>query len=364
MSPRTSLALTATTTLLSLLLLPLLTTAQTTTDCNPLDRTDCPACPALGTNATFDFTSKSASSDVWTADAGTVDYSSSTGGDYTINSQGDSIRITSKFYIFFGRVSVLMRAAPGRGIVSSIVMESDDLDEVDWELIGGNNSYVQSNYFGKGNTTSFDRAVWHPIDDPQGNFRNYTTVWTKEKLDWYIDDELVRTLNYEDALEGKNYPQTPMFVRLGLWAGGDPEKNPKGTVEWAGGETDFSQAPFTMSVKNVYVEDFSSGSKYIYGDKSGSYQSIKTVKGTSDITTAIRNPNSSSSSIAQRWAAIPRWGQIAIVCVCAGVGAALLLALIWYFIRQRRAGRVAHMKLQGELAAEKAEMLAYPRARA
>lgn len=38
----------------------------------------------------------------------------------------------SNFYIFFGVVSTVMKAAPGQGIISSIVMESDDLDEVDW----------------------------------------------------------------------------------------------------------------------------------------------------------------------------------------------------------------------------------------
>lgn len=41
-----------------------------------------------------------------------------------------------------------MKAASGRGIVSSIVLESDDLDEIDWEFIGGDNGKVQSNFYG------------------------------------------------------------------------------------------------------------------------------------------------------------------------------------------------------------------------
>lgn len=52
-----------------------------------------------------------------------------------------------------------MRCASGTGIISSIVLESDDLDEVDWEFIGGNSTSVETNYFGKGNTTSYDRAM-------------------------------------------------------------------------------------------------------------------------------------------------------------------------------------------------------------
>jgi len=42
-----------------------------------------------------------------------------------------------------------MQAAAGTGIVSSIVLQSDDLDEVDWEMIGGNTTFVETNFFGK-----------------------------------------------------------------------------------------------------------------------------------------------------------------------------------------------------------------------
>ncbi|RYF42162.1 MAG: glycosyl hydrolase family protein, partial [Cytophagaceae bacterium] len=48
-------------------------------------------------------------------------------------------------YIFFGRVSFHIRAAPGTGIVSSAILQSDDLDEVDWEWIGGSSAKTQSN---------------------------------------------------------------------------------------------------------------------------------------------------------------------------------------------------------------------------
>ena len=107
-----------------------------------------------------------------------------------------------------------MQAAAGQGIISSIVLESDDLDEVDWEFMGGNTTHVETNYFGKGNTTAYDRAIYYPVDSPQTNYHNYTTHWTAEKLEWYIDSNLVRTLNFGDANGGNNYPQTPMNVRI------------------------------------------------------------------------------------------------------------------------------------------------------
>lgn len=40
-----------------------------------------------------------------------------------------------------------MKAAPGAGIVSSFVMESDALDEIDWEWIGSDTARAQSKFF-------------------------------------------------------------------------------------------------------------------------------------------------------------------------------------------------------------------------
>ena len=262
---------------LAMLAIASTTLAQTFTSCNPTNSTDCPPDIALGVrNYTIDFQKSIMSDTVWNTTAGTVNYGDQ-GAEFTIEQRGDAPTVQTNFHLFFGQVEVIMMAAKGQGAVSSIVLESDDLDEVDWEWIGGNNSYVQTNYFGKGNTTSFDRAVWHTVDDPQGTWHNYTVDWSKEKLDWIIDGQVIRTLNYEDANGGHNFPQTPCDVRLGIWAGGDP-KNPNGTIEWAGGVINYNDAPFTQTVKSVRVSDASSGTEYKYGDTSGSWQSIQILK--------------------------------------------------------------------------------------
>jgi hypothetical protein len=54
------------------------------------------------------------------------------GAEFIMTSEGLAATITSTDYIFFGKVIVWMRAANGTGVVSSFVMESDDLDEIDW----------------------------------------------------------------------------------------------------------------------------------------------------------------------------------------------------------------------------------------
>ncbi len=128
----------------------------------------------------------------------------------------------------FGRVEFVMKASPGAGIVSSAVLQSDDLDEIDWEWLGGDNAQVQSNYFGKGQTTTYNRGAFHASPNNQGAFHTYTIEWTSDHVVWQIDGVTIRTLEPSNA-QGQ-YPQTPMRIKIGTWAGGDPTVNAPGTV--------------------------------------------------------------------------------------------------------------------------------------
>ncbi len=81
-----------------------------------------------------------------------------------------------------------------------------------------------------------DGPSWQP-GGAMGGFHNYTVDWSAEETKWYMDGALVRTQPY---LQPGEYPQTPSFLKFGIWAGGDPSE-PKGTQEWAGGTTDYSK---------------------------------------------------------------------------------------------------------------------------
>jgi len=56
---------------------------------------------------------------------------------------------------------------------------------------------------------------------------------------------------------------------MGIWSGGDPNKDTQGVIEWAGGETGFKDVPFTMYVSEVYVQDYSTGVENTYSDETG-----------------------------------------------------------------------------------------------
>ena len=161
-------------------------------------------------------------------------FSKDEGVEFAMRKHGDSVRVTSNFYIFYGRVEAIMQAAPGRGVISSVNLLSDDLDEIDWEVMGQNNTNVFNNWYGKGNRTQ-NHGEEPLLADSQTGFHNYTIIWTEQELQFWLDGNQVRTVASD---EPGRYPQTPCYINLSLWAGGDPDNEP-GVIEWAGGETDY-----------------------------------------------------------------------------------------------------------------------------
>src|SRR3569833_2551022 len=112
-----------------------------------------------------DFTKGSVNSFV--ASGGTPTYGPD-GVTFTVARPGDAPQLTSVFYIMFGRVEFTMKCAPGAGIVSSLVLESDDLDEIDMEWLGADSSEGLSNYFGMVQTGSYDRGQFNPAPGGRG----------------------------------------------------------------------------------------------------------------------------------------------------------------------------------------------------
>ena len=184
----------------------------------------CPPDTALGKSVNIDFTS--GASDSFTPQ-GNPTYGPN-GASLTVAASGDSPLLVSKWYIMFGHVEFSVKAAPGVGIVSSAILQSDDLDEIDFEWLGYDDNNVQTNYFGKGETTTYNRGATNPAPGNQGGFHTYTIDWTADQIVWQVNGQTIRTLT-PSSTGGYPYPQTPMMIKVGSWSGGDPS-NPAGTV--------------------------------------------------------------------------------------------------------------------------------------
>lgn len=224
----------------------------------------------------------------------------SKGAVFSIAKEAQAPTIMTSKYIFFGRVDIEVQAAQGPGIVTSAVLQSDDLDEIDWEWVGADNAQAQSNYFSKGDDTTFNRGAFHPVSNPLTSSHVYSVEWTKDSVQWIIDGATVRTLKASDV--GKKFPQTPMQVKVGTWVGGKAN-GPKGTTEWSGGVADFSKGPAVAYYKSIKITDYAGGSSpasssvksYSYGDNSGDWQSIKVEGGSSSDSSSSASSAASTS---------------------------------------------------------------------
>lgn len=216
-----------------------------------MQNASCPPNPGLNQYEYFiDFTNPPADlyEDWSTSNYATITYNTKAknGAEFTFAKRYDAPQLFTNFYIFFGRVDVVMQVSPGIAMISSAVLMSDDFDEIDWEMSGNDfnlakqypNGVVQNNYFSKGITGYYDRGQWQVCTRPQTQFHTYSFDWTPERLQWLIDGQVVRTFLAANAdNKDHQYPQTPSKFQLGIWSGGDPDQN-DGTRNWAGGYTD------------------------------------------------------------------------------------------------------------------------------
>jgi hypothetical protein len=65
-----------------------------------------------------------------------------------------------------------------------------------------------------------------------------------------------------------------MQVRIGTWCGGCAGEDP-GTIQWAGGPTNFDGAPYIMTITSLEIDNANPSGSYVYGDTSGSASSIQ-----------------------------------------------------------------------------------------
>ncbi|KAK5298261.1 60S ribosomal protein L37 [Exophiala xenobiotica] len=248
--------------------------------CNPLINGSCPAIPGLATSTySIDFTQQTALPSDWIQAEGAPVTFGASGANFTIAKRYDAPYIWTRFYMLFGRIETVVKVAPGMGIVTSAVMLSDDLDEIDWEWSGNNfgqsGGRVQTNWFGKGVPGNYDRGSQPAVNDPQDTFHTYVFDWTPDALTWSVDGTNVYTTKNSLQTSGSyQYPQTPSRLHLGMWAGGDQDNNPA-TVYWAGGYSNFSLAPFSAYVKSVKITTSNPCPSWQYPNPfNGTYQAL------------------------------------------------------------------------------------------
>ncbi|MEH6810513.1 MAG: family 16 glycosylhydrolase [Hyphomonas oceanitis] len=117
-----------------------------------------------------------------------------------------------------GRYEVVMQAAPGSGAVSSFFTHTDATfgdphDEIDIEFLGKNTRQLHANIFTKGKTRG-SIYIDLPFDAAE-EVHLYAFDWQPDKIAWYVDDKLVKTVTSRD----RPIPETPGRIIMNIWTG-------------------------------------------------------------------------------------------------------------------------------------------------
>jgi beta-glucanase (GH16 family) len=162
----------------------------------------------------------------WTDESGDGSYVSILYGDstYTPNLSSGAIISTTR-YLHYGTVAVRVKVArdrygnPAQGVVTAFSLLSDIGDEIDFEVIGALKDRVFTNYFYNREPIYDVNADVFYNDFDASDYNLWKIRWTPTEIQWFVDDNLVRTLTKSSTWDGSKYkyPSTPSRITIGAW---------------------------------------------------------------------------------------------------------------------------------------------------
>ena len=172
-----------------------------------------------------------------------------------------SARLTTKnkFEQKYGRIEARIKIPRGRGMWPAFWMLGNDLDKAQWpqcgeidimENIGREPSTVHGTIHGPGYSGANGIGAPYTLLKNKvfaDDFYIYSTIWTVNQIDFYVDGHLYKTVTTKDLPAGKQWVYDhPFFLILNLAVGGN----------WGGPPDDATRFPQTMVVDyvRVYVE--------------------------------------------------------------------------------------------------------------
>ncbi|CAO3703527.1 unnamed protein product [Rhizopus stolonifer] len=164
--------------------------------------------------------------------------------------------LNSTVYMKYGKMSATIKASGTGGSVTAFILMGDGGDEIDFEFIGGDFNHVQTNYFW-GNSKEYGvNGASHLVKGSNVNegFHKYSIDWQPDKIDWFVDDEKIRTKTRQETCDTAGnckFPSQPARIQFGLWDGSIEA----GTAEWSHGPIDWSlPQKINAQIRDITVE--------------------------------------------------------------------------------------------------------------
>ncbi|KAJ2963881.1 hypothetical protein NQZ79_g1080 [Umbelopsis isabellina] len=162
---------------------------------------------------------------------------------------GNGALFNSKMLMQYGSIEAKIMAAPVGGIVTAFIYMAPGKDEIDYEWVG---DQVQTAYYYRG-IPDYSTEATVTLANGTSTFHTYKIDWQPDSITWYIDGNVIRTVEKSSTLEkdGKyHYPTEASHFQLGLWdASGDAS-----TAEWAHGPINWDDHPGHVSAYVEYVK--------------------------------------------------------------------------------------------------------------
>ncbi|MBS4202418.1 family 16 glycosylhydrolase [Bacillus sp. FJAT-49732] len=115
----------------------------------------------------------------------------------------------------YGRIEGRIKVAKGVGLVTSLFTYSQNGDEIDIEILGKDTTKLETNFFVGGIRGINAHAIIDLGFDASEDYHNYAIEWSANNIKWFVDGELVRTVNGD----GIKLPSEPSHIMANLWSG-------------------------------------------------------------------------------------------------------------------------------------------------
>ncbi|ORX81581.1 concanavalin A-like lectin/glucanase, partial [Basidiobolus meristosporus CBS 931.73] len=169
--------------------------------------------------------------------------------------QGFGATVTSVRWIQYGNVTARVKtASTSPGVVTSFIIRNPEGDEIDFEWVGGSPDQVQTNYYYNG-ILDYKNGRKTPVgSNTADGFNEYMFQWEEDFIKFWVNNKVIRTVYKKDTWDEKlkvyKYPAKLAQVHLGIWDGG---RGALGTMEWAGGPTNWSNPKTVYKAYYNYV---------------------------------------------------------------------------------------------------------------
>ncbi|KOS12993.1 cell wall glucanase [Malassezia pachydermatis] len=140
-------------------------------------------------------------------------------------------RISTSRYMLYGRVTARMRHTTAAGLVSSFRTQSDVGDTIEFRLGGTNVTRISTNFGALDKSPSLLGLDETTKGFNVNEFHNYTIDWTPSNVSWAVDNQIIRTLQRQNA--GNMFPRSPSRVVFALY--GTSSGSSKQEKDWANG---------------------------------------------------------------------------------------------------------------------------------